>query len=252
MFRAFVPKEYRSLLEYVSPQAFRVIDWKKAAKDFTVFTAASFRSKNRQKIINQNQRRLSKDTKFGSVQRQTSLNEDEKTALSYSILDIYFTQFFFEEGCFIDLRLNRFHFNQNQTIWDPGSGFVCFDESFKLGMLEIYQGYYMDLPKKMEAGMLKVGLIKNTESQEVEKISTLLFSHFGDAKNTPMKFRLQNFRKSFHDIFLHLKKNNQTLPSDFLFFGFYLTTLYVSLSSLGQAVDVKKCFENVWERNQIA
>jgi len=77
-----------------------------------------------------------------------------------------------------------------------------------------------------------------------------LFSHFGKAGEGPVLFELNKFKKSFHELFLHLKRNDLRLTSDFLFLGIYLVTLYLSMSKLGEPLDVKNGFIKVWERNE--
>ena len=114
----------------------------------------------------------------------------------------------------------------------------------------IYEGYYFENHHKLTEGMLKVGLITDTNPATVEEIKKLLFSHFGEASDKEVIFELDHFKASFHSLFLYLKKNKIQLSSDFLFLGIYLVTLYLTLSKIGQPVDVNSCFRRSLERNR--
>ena len=251
MIGQFVPKEYRALLDYISPAAFKVVDWKKALAQFVELSRHAFDKIYVQSLAQRNIKLFSsrvqlKDSVAPSQSVDRSVGDTQFAEL---ILDIYFSQFFSDHGVLLDLRLKHFENNKSHLSFDPGSFVHIFEPKFRDGMMEIYQGYYRNDPAKMASGMLAVGLVKTPDLDEIEETKKLLFSHFGEVGQGPVKFNLDHFKKSFHELFLHLKKKNIRLSADFLFLGIYLVTLYLALSELGQPVDVKKCFIDSWNRN---
>lgn len=57
-----------------------------------------------------------------------------------------------------------------------------------------------------------------------------------------MKFKLKDFRDSFHEIFLSCKNARTTLHPNFFALGLLLSSLYENLESLGVAFNVREIF----------
>ncbi len=254
MIKQFVPKEYRLLLDYISPAAFKVVDWKGAMTQFMALSKHTFDKSFLKELAEANVKLFSSQVQLKNLQGTEEMHfegsELTKTQFAELILDIYFSQFFSGSGVLLDLRLKHFENKNGYVIFDPGSFVHSFKTKFRRGMLEIYRGYYQNRPEKMESGMLAVGLIKNSDPAEIEETKEILFSHFGEANKSQVEFSLEHFKRSFHDLFLYLKQKDIRLTSDFLFLGTYLVTLYLALSKIGTPVNVKKVFEQAWERNQ--
>ncbi len=249
MIERFVPKEYRDLLDFVSPAAFKVIDWKSLLGDFRAVSKSLFDEEAAAMLLRENQPLLLPAV---TMSAEPIDGEDvAKTARTGQlILDVYFSQFFSRQGMFLDLRLSRFQRAGRDIVWSPQRLRYRFAEPFRLGMLDIYAGYYFNEPEQMRAGMVSAGLIDGDTSQAgFEETIDLLFAHFGEASNSKVKFDLASFRESFHSLFLHLKTHDITLPSDFLFLGVYLVTLYWGLEQIGVGLDVQKAFQESWQRN---
>jgi predicted unusual protein kinase regulating ubiquinone biosynthesis (AarF/ABC1/UbiB family) len=251
MIRQFIPKEYHQLLDYISPAAFKVIDWKRATSQLFDMSKRAIDSSLARGLAESNQKLfppqviLAGQTPADAVRNETLSD----TRMAELILDVYFSQLFSEKGCLLDLRLSNFAKDQHSVRFNPGSFVHTFKDEFREGMLRIYEGYYFGRRETMQDGMRAVGLITSNDPRKVEEIEQLLFSHFGRADQGPILFDLESFRESFHNLFLYLKEQNIRLSSDFLFLGIYLITLYLSLSKLGQPVDVKKSFTDVCGRN---
>jgi predicted unusual protein kinase regulating ubiquinone biosynthesis (AarF/ABC1/UbiB family) len=251
MIKQFIPKEYRSLLDYISPAAFKVVDWKKAMAQFLELSKHALNKSYIEDLAQSNVELFSprvqlRQTEVADLSDAGPLADSQ---VAEFILDTYFSQFFSNKGTLLDLRLKHFVNTKGHLLFDPGAFVHRFEQKFRTGMLEIYQGYYLSDPQKMENGMLAVGLVKKPDPEKIEYTKKLLFSHFGEADQGPIEFNLEHFKQSFQELFLHLKKENIRLSSDFLFLGIYLVTLYLALSKIGQKVDVKKCFIDSWERN---
>lgn len=250
MIHKFAPSEYRELLSYISSAAFKVIDWKSALAQFYNLSKNAFDQELISRLATHNLQffsdRIVLEVDSNFKNRKRTLSDKQ---LAYEVLDIYFSQLFSDRGIFVDLRLGHFERKGEVVHLKPGSFIHTFDKEFRLGMLAIYEGYYLKNQAKMELGLSSVGLTKNSDKRETEEIKRLLFKLFGDADQKEISFDLSHFKTAFSGLFLHLKKTNTRLQSDFLFFGIYLVTLYLALSKLGHPLDVKKCFLTSWKRN---
>lgn len=259
MIKSFVPSDYRALLDFISPEAFKVIEWKTAAAQFIQLTKQSMDSEKISSAAKESSRILAIDLSLkGQNYRSASGQEiddskhagETETRFEHEVLDVYFSQFFSTKGVFLDLRAKFFRTSEySGTVFAPSSFVHTFDEKFRLGLLDIYEGYYLSRPKKMENGLLALGLVKNGDPEKIEETKKLLFSHFGDADQGLVSLELTHFKKSFHALFRYLKRESITLTSDFLFLGIYLVTLYLCLAESNQKVDVKKAFLTSWRRN---
>ena len=250
MILRMIPEDYRALMEYISPAAFKVINYKKAMIQLLKISKNSINQKQVREVTAAHQDLMGDHLRISKLATSEELEDVDQLKLAEQILDIYFSQFFSLSGCFLDLRLK--HFKASKTIlhWNPSSFVHRFDAEFSDGMLLIYEGYYFENHNKLTEGMVKVGLITDTNPAAVEEIKKLLFSHFGEASDKEVIFELDHFKASFHSLFLYLKKNKIQLSSDFLFLGIYLVTLYLTLAKIGQPVDVNFCFRRSLERNR--
>jgi hypothetical protein len=255
LIKNFVPKEYRPLLDYISPAAFKVVDWKRVMAQFIKLSKHAFDNNFLQELAQFNLELFSSRIRLKNATLETNvqLAEGDLSNIQFAdlILDIYFSQFFSEKGVLLDLRLKHFENKEGSVNFDPGMFVHVFEPKFRQGMLDIYEGYYQNNPEKMGSGMHAVGLIKSPDAPEIEETKKMLFSHFGAADQGPIEFNLEHFKNSFHELFVYLKRKNIRLTSDFIFLGIYLVTLYLALSKIGQAVDVKQAFVQAWERNRI-
>jgi hypothetical protein len=250
VFKSFIPKEYRYLLDYISPGAFEVVDWKKAVMQFVSMSKLALDRDFLQGLATFNTQFVLLDILVKSEGSKEGVKPVElDLTFPEQVLDVYFSQLFSNRGLFIDLRDKNFSVINGSICWSPGGFVHVFDETFRLGMLAIYEGYYFDKFDQLKAGMRAVGLIQSDDPSEVNAISGLLFAHFKKADAGPVLFEMSAFQNSFHELFLHLKRNNLRLTSDFIFLGIYLVTLYLSLSHVSKAFDVSRIFRKVWQRN---
>lgn len=249
--KQFVPKEYRELLDYISPSAFRVVDWKSALGLLLNMGKRSFDKEHMQEIAQASLAYTSKHlTLVEKLEIDTSESTELDAAIGHHALDLYFSQFFSTEHTLIDLRPGCFRMSQQQCHYQPGRLSHEFSTSFKHGMLDIYAGYYLDQPEQLQSGLEAVGLTSQNDSDESkERITNLLLTHFGTADQGAITFSLKQFTESFHALFTYLKSQNKTLDSDFLFLGIYLVTLYQTLAKIPEPLDVREVFKATWKRN---
>jgi hypothetical protein len=87
----------------------------------------------------------------------------------------------------------------------------------------------------LERSAEKLGLVgKDFTNMQRTDLFQLLERHFGRGKSANIIFSLNDFIKSFDELFSFLKDNNIRISSDFVFLGAYLVTLYMSLDTVGE------------------
>lgn len=252
MIKAMIPDDYKNLLEYISPAAFQVIDWKRAVVALAKMSKSSF-SAGEKPDIDADAVSLYSNQLRWSAKNAVDLEPGKVDEMFYGsqVLDLYFSQFFSERSSFLDLRAKNFACD-NRSLWFLSTAMRHqFSRKFRLAMLDVYAGYYMDDERILKKGLSGVGLIKKDATEaEVTEVSELLFAHFGDGRSQKILFKLDEFQKSFHSLFLWLKKRGVRLESDFLFLGIYLVTMYMNLSRLETPLEVSSVFRDVWQRNR--
>jgi predicted unusual protein kinase regulating ubiquinone biosynthesis (AarF/ABC1/UbiB family) len=241
--KPWIPAAYRDLLDFISPSAFNVIDWKNAIADLArVSSGALLGSDGKDAMKEEVQRCLTENVLLSTVKGTSQI---DAAVLGNKILETYFAQFRSEKGVFLDLRLKNFSMEGDLCNFEPTDLIYRFSDDFRQGMLLTYDGFYRDNEARLKFGMQKTGLLPMEASHELfEETRDLLFKHFDTADEHPIAFDLGKFRTSFHDLFMHLKKHDIQLPADFLFLGFYLVTLYQSLQELNESYLVKTCYLN--------
>lgn len=239
--KPWIPADYRDLLDFISPAAFKVIEWKSAISDLSSLSSgALFGSSEKEKLIENVQPLFPESVIIGSGKGN---DEFDPQFLGQRILEIYFGQFRSEKGLFLDLRLSNFSKDKEKYHFTPSNLIYTFSENFRNGMLLTYDGFYLEDDSSLRKGMEMTGLLpKDADEDLFKETRDLLFAHFDTADEQPIRFDIAKFRSSFHDLFMHLKKHDLTLPADFLFLGFYLVTLYLALENLGEEYPVKDCY----------
>lgn len=246
---SFLPRGFGSLLDYISPSAFDVINWTSALKKSgTVSRELIFEtSVNRLKdhiapflpasVAFTNSKRT--QSPEGEGQRRANTN-----LLGQRLLEIYFLQIYTGQEVFLDLRKERFSSIAAQEItWNPNGLWYKFSDDFIHGIRSLYNGFYTGNDEFLQAGLLKLGLYSDSMSAEAKvELMELLEGHFGQGKSAPMTFRISHFMNSFDNLFLFLKKHELKLSEDFLFLGVYILTLYMHLESLEEAFDAASAY----------
>ncbi len=255
MYKQFIPKELNALLEYISPAAFKVIDWKKSAKKYIFSPKSKVRTQAILTEIEAKKNLFHPDLEFSAD--STDVAPLDQSLKSYEIiLDLYFSQIYASDVMFLDLRSKFFLQNNKTIVYSPSNTIIEIEPDFRLGLIDLYEGFYFDQPKKLRKGLLQLGLIApqgddDTEDDGYEQVKDLLFSHFGHDKQSSVVFNLKEFTSSFHQLFMYLKTNGRQLPADFLFLGVSLTTLYTTLAQCKEGIDVRGVFMNVSKRTKV-
>lgn len=245
----FIPEELRQLARFVPLRGWDAVDWKPLLR--------SMRSVSWRYVTGGGVRKLRLATgkaipevvladnvedavpivEVRSVRRLQSLGND--------ILRLYFAQWLVEDGLFLDLRPARFGVLDDALVYAPNGLWIKLRPEFREGILALYRSFYStdgaaftDALRQM--GMLRPGLSAASESE----LKELLYAHFG-IDQSAQHFSIDAFKTSFDDLFEFFIRNDYKLHSDFVWVGFYLTTLYLTLEHGAQSHDVRKICSEV-------
>lgn len=161
-------------------------------------------------------------------------SRDQKTALGQTVLEIYFAQLFTARTCLLDLRLKSFKIDQLQAVsWEPGPIYYTWDSSFQTAIQQMYCGFYQQDDHSFSSGLRALNL---------EHAEVVFRKHFGVGEQSQVEFKLQDFKKSFHAIFLACKERKTRLHPDFFALGVYLLCLYENLEKIGVPLNARQSF----------
>jgi predicted unusual protein kinase regulating ubiquinone biosynthesis (AarF/ABC1/UbiB family) len=160
-----------------------------------------------------------------------------------ALLRLYFAQWLNEDGLFLDLRSQRFAVDGQALVFAPNGLWVQLRPVFREGMADIYRGFYSGDEALLERALLDTGMLrKDLPAAARDELFGLLRQHFGICQSR-QPFAIDSFKASFDELFDFFLAHDYTLHSDFVWVGFYLITLYLTLEEGGQAHDVRAICE---------
>ncbi|MBC7659594.1 MAG: hypothetical protein H7249_07785 [Chitinophagaceae bacterium] len=239
LLRGMQNNEWSKFMDYLSPVFFEIIPSLDIARQTTHLgkTFAKLKHPNEEATIRSLIKSLQLPVNFrsskDSVEMPTSLSKQEKGRI---VLSLFFGQLMQETIAWIDLRSSTFEYPSKECNWKPGSWIMRWDDDFLDAMRKVYRGYYLDDKALYDQGLKALNL---------EHASELFRKQFGDGQQTNVKFRMTDFRESFHQIFLSCKKNKSTLHPNFFAFGLFLSSLYENLEQLGEGFNVREVFIDI-------
>lgn len=241
---AFIPEELRQLARFVPTRGWDVIEWRSL---ITTMRSVSWRY-----VSGAGVRKLQAATagQVDSLQLVSSLRGADpldgitaaraRKQLGDRILDLYFRQWDIEQGLFLDLRSARFGVLDDALLYAPNGLWIQLRPEFRQGMLGIYRSFYSADEAAFEAALRQMGLLQPGLTAAAEdELKGLLHKHFGIDQKA-QKFSIDHFKASFDELFEFFIEHRCSLHSDFVFVGFYLITLYLTLEEGGQAHNVRK------------
>ena len=240
----FIPEELRQLARFVPRRGWDVIDWKPMLGSLRV---VSWRYVSRRGV---DQLAAITGDVAAPVRIAKTLSEtvplgdvDEPDALAASgddILRLYFSQWLVPEGMFIDLRMARFGVDEAGLVFAPNGLWLELQPGFREGMLALYRSFYSSDEQAFDSALRRMGMLQaGLEESAVEELKQLLHRHFG-IDQSAQHFCIDSFKASFDELFGFFVAHDYKLHSDFVYVGFYLITLYLTLEQLGQAHNVRE------------
>ena len=240
----FIPKELRQMARFIPRSGWDVIDWKPMLGSMRT---VSWRYVSR-RGINQLATRtravaapirlvtdLDKATRLADIKDARQLRQSGD-----DILRLYFSQWLVPSGIFIDLRLARFAVDDAGLLFNPNGLWIELRADFREGMTALYRSFYSSDDNAFDHALRQMGMLREDLSPAAAmELKTLLFNHFGIEQQS-QRFSIDEFKASFDELFAFFVSHDYKLHSDFVFVGFYLITLYLTLEQLGQSHNVRK------------
>ena len=240
---AFIPDELRQLARFVPLSGWDAIEWKPML--------GSMRSVSWRFVTGSGVKKLSRITADAvpSVAFVDALDDADRLSdiakkqrlrrIGDDILRLYFAQWLVDDGLFLDLRASRFGVADDELLYAPNGLWIQLRPDFREGMLALYRSFYSADDDAFENALRQMGLLRPGMSAAAEsELQELLHSHFG-IEQSAQRFSIDTFKSSFDDLFEFFIANDYKLHSDFVWVGFYLITLYLTLEQTDQAHDVR-------------
>lgn len=243
----FLPGVVKELLKHVPSLAIELTDWDGVKRDLPLITSRLFTGSGVSPLIESQTRQIGSWVNFSTrTLPKEPMDVSSRQSKGDALLRYYFAQLYHSKGMFLDLRDSRFQWSGNTLHFHPSGFWYQFSPSFREGLLELYEGFYLGEDSKFESGLIATGLLNRAWPIEDQlEIKNLFRGHFGDSLDHPMRFNLQRFQETFKKIFEFLIRKKVKLSSEFMLFGIYLVTLYLSLEGSGTEHSVKKLFLEV-------
>ncbi len=147
---------------------------------------------------------------------------------------------------FIDLRPPHFGVERETLLWHPTAFWARLGDSFREGLIKVYDGFYLGNDELYYQGLEDIGLLKQEFSFEDKKeLGDLFRHHFGGARHEEMSFELENFRSSIISMSNFILNKRVQISKDFLYLGIYLVTMYAVLEEIGGTYPVKDIYLTV-------
>ena len=245
----FVPEELRQLARFVPTTGWDAIEWRPMLSAMRSVSWQFMTGRGVRDLRRVTRETVTAVTLTDDLYDAEPLEDVEDAgrlqALGDDILHLYFGQWLVDEGLFLDLRAARFGVQDDGLLYQPNGLWIRLRSEFREGMVALYRSFYSDDDSAFEdalrqMGMLKPGLSKSAESE----LKELLHAHFGVDQSAQV-FRIDEFKASFDELFEFFIANDYKLHSDFVFVGFYLITLYLTLEQGGQPHDTQSICSEV-------
>ncbi len=239
----FIPEELRQLARFVPLKGWDAIEWRPllgAMRSVSWrYVTGSGVAKLRRSTAEAVSELTLVDTLAGCEPLETVSGRRRVRELGDAILHLYFAQWLVDDGLFLDLRSSRFAVGDEGLHFAPNGLWIRLRPEFREGMLALYRSFYTTDDEAFEAALRSMGMLRPGLSRESEsELKELLHAHFGIDQKA-QKFSIDSFKASFDDLFEFFIANDYRLHSDFVFVGFYLITLYLTLEQGGQAHNVR-------------
>ena len=239
------PGFLKEILPYISSRIFDLMDIPLVAMNMGKLSYQYLFSKGVSDIKNILEAQLPEGISFGNLEGEPKSNQE----IGEALLELYFYQVLSREKVFLDLRPSCFEKVDGGLKWTPNGLHCQLDHKFQEGLSELYEGFYGDDNSLYEKGLLKIGLLHDSDSLEVKQEMMNIFNnHFGEGDQENVQFKMKYFTDSFHQVFDKIFHQNKKLSEDFVYLGIYLVTLYLHLEKLETPLNVRKAFHQAKTR----
>ena len=241
-----LPGVLKELSKHVPTVLFQTVEWSELASELPKISRRMLRKEGYEELYLLQKELLDpyNITLTNDPLSHASLMKDKW--LGEKWLTLYFAQLFSPNGIFLDLRKTNFTGASPELKWHPTGLWTRFNEDFRLGLLKVYEGFYLENDELYFEGLEDIGLLKKEFSlDDKKKLGDLFRAQFGGARHQEMKFNLEHLRDSIIGMSNFMLRKKVKISKDFLYLGIYLITMYSSLEEIDDSFPVKKIYLDV-------
>lgn len=240
----FIPEDLRQLARFIPMRGWDVIDWKPMLGSLRTVSWRYMSRRGVDQLAKLTGEAVSPLRIVSAIGESKPVAEigDPRLLRRYGdeILRLYFSQWLVAQGLFIDLRVARFGADEKGLVFAPNGLWIELRQEFREGMVALYRSFYSSDEGAFDAALRQMGMLReDLSAAATEELKQLLFRHFGIDQRS-QRFSIDAFKASFDELFEFFIRQDYKLHSDFVFVGFYLITLYLTLEQLGQSHNVRK------------
>lgn len=240
----FVPEELRQLLRFVPTRGWNAVEWRPllgSLRSISWRFATGRGVDGLARTMAHAVPRVSFEPPPDDARPLEDLTHaGQRRSVGDRVLFLYFRQWLVADGLFLDLRPGRFRLSPDALHFRPNGLWIRLRPEFRLGMVALYRSFYGDDDSAFRDALLQMGMLQPGLNHAAEEaLLSLLRSHFGIDQHA-QRFSIDAFKASFDRLFEFFIAHDYRLHSDFVFAGFCLITLYLTLEGLGQAHDVRR------------
>ncbi len=236
-----LPGVLKELMKHVPTILFQTVEWSEIMSEVPVITRRMV-SKEGYSELADLQKEILGDLPL-CIRHESVAGPKLLPGNGATILSLYFRQLFSPHGVFLDLRSVHFAQESDQLLWNPGTLWTKFSSQFQEGLVEVYDGFYLGKDDLYRSGLVKIGLLNPSWPQsDQNEIMEIFQEHFGSAQTQKVEFKLAQLRTGIIAMAQFLLARKAQIKKDFLYFGIYLVTMYVTLEETGESLPVKDIY----------
>jgi hypothetical protein len=189
--------------------------------------------------------RIVPELKSGTaLKEQAALSPEIRRDIGERVLKLYFAMTCRGGPLFLDLRPKYFGWNDGFLEFAPLNLSIVPDTVFSERIADLYAGFYRYDEVRFERGLELYAWKCEPRAGYLERLRILLRKHFGAAERGTMRFQVDNFRTTFHSIFVAATEEKAKFHPDLAFLGAALVGVYLTLELLDSDVSPYSAYEN--------
>jgi hypothetical protein len=240
IFMRILPGVLKELMKHVPTVLFQTVEWPSIMSEVPVISRRMLQKEGYAELADL-QKEFLKDLPI-CIRHENLEPHGLKPGDAKTILALYFRQILSPHGVFLDLRSIHFS-HDDELLWHPGTLWTKFSPSFREGLIEVYDGFYLEKDELYRKGLTKIGLLDPAwPAEDQTTIMEIFKKHFGAGQAGEVEFKLENLRNGIISMAQFLLEKKTRITTDFLYLGIYLVTMYGTLEETGEALPVKEIY----------
>jgi len=241
-----LPGVLKEILTHVPTVLFKVIDWNELVSEIPKISKRVLHKENYKELFDYQKNHLAPFKISLHAETLNHLSHSVNIESGNKLLYLYFAQLFCPKGLFLDLRSIHFHQDSGHFSWHPTGLWTQLSEPFRVGLLNVYEGFYLENEETYLKGLKQIGMLDDKwGTKDRDHLADLFKAHFGSALDLEMKFSLDHFQSSILKVSNFMLDKEVNISKDFLYLGIYLVTLYSHLELSRASHPVKAIYLEV-------